>query len=508
MKSNQRKAGVILSYLGQAVHILSGLIYTPILLKILGKSEYGLYNLVYSVVSYLSLLSLGFNAAYMRFYSREKAKGNAEGIAKLNGMFMLIFLAISLICIICGSVMIMNITTILGSEITAAEYAKARVLMSLMIVNLALTFPNSVFTCIITSQERFVFQKLLIFLQALLNPFISLPLLLLGYGSVGVVTVTTVLTFSVLISNMYYSIKVLKAKFCYRHLQFSLLKEMWIFTFFIFLNQIIDQINWSVDKFLLGRFSGTIPVAIYSVGAQVNTMYLQFSTSVSNVFVPKVNEIVAEKGDDRELSSIFIKVGRIQFMILSMVFTGFIYFGRSFIRFWVGEDYGSAYYITLLLIIPVTIPLIQNIGIEIQRAKNKHKARSVVYFFIAIANIFVSIPLIMVLGPIGAAIGTAVSLLVGNGIFMNWYYHRKLNIDIPHFWKGMLDFIPTLLISAIFGIISMRFIHYKALWMLAIGIGVYSFIFFVLLYFTGMNKYEKSIVRKPLLKIKNKLKRR
>ncbi len=507
MKTNQRKAGVILSYLGQAVHILSGLIYTPILLKILGKSEYGLYNLVYSVVSYLSLLSLGFNAAYMRFYSREKAKGSTEGIAKLNGMFMLIFLAISLVCITCGTVMIKNINVILGSEITEAEYAKARILMSLMIVNLALTFPNSVFTCIVTSQERFVFQKLLIFLQALLNPFISLPLLLLGYGSVGVVTVTTVLTLSVLISNMYYCIKVLKAKFIYRHLQFSLLKEMWIFTFFIFLNQIIDQINWSVDKFLLGRFSGTIPVAIYSVGAQVNTMYLQFSTSVSNVFAPKVNEIVAEKGDDRELSSIFIKVGRIQFMILSMVFTGFIYFGRSFIRFWVGEDYGSAYYITLLLIIPVTIPLIQNIGIEIQRAKNKHKARSVVYFFIAIVNIFVSIPLIMLLGPIGAAIGTAISLLVGNGLFMNWYYHRKLNIDTPHFWKGMLDFIPTLLISAIFGIISMRFIHYNALWMLAIGIGVYCIIFFVLLYFTGMNQYEKSIVRKPLMKIINKLKR-
>ena len=71
---NQNKAGVIISYIGMAVNMLSGLIYTPIMLRLLGQSEYGLYQLVYSVVSYLSLLSLGFGSSYMRFYSREKAK--------------------------------------------------------------------------------------------------------------------------------------------------------------------------------------------------------------------------------------------------------------------------------------------------------------------------------------------------------------------------------------------------------------------------------------------------
>ena len=68
MKVNQKKVGVILSYISQAIQILSGLIYTPIMLRLLGQSEYGLYQLVYWVVSYLSLLSFGFTASYMRFY--------------------------------------------------------------------------------------------------------------------------------------------------------------------------------------------------------------------------------------------------------------------------------------------------------------------------------------------------------------------------------------------------------------------------------------------------------
>lgn len=100
---------------------------------------------------------------------------------------------------------------------------------------------------------------------------------------------------------------------------------MWVFTFFIFINQIIDQINWSVDKFLLGRFAGTTAVAVYGVGGQINSMYIELSSSVSNVFVPKVNRIVAESGDDNELTRLFTKVGRIQFMILGLILSGFIF---------------------------------------------------------------------------------------------------------------------------------------------------------------------------------------
>ena len=94
---SERKAGVLISYAGQAVKIMVGLFYTPVMLRHLGQSEYGLYQLVYSVVSYLSLLSLGFGSSYMRFYSRFKARKDEEAVAKLNGMFLLIFTALSVI---------------------------------------------------------------------------------------------------------------------------------------------------------------------------------------------------------------------------------------------------------------------------------------------------------------------------------------------------------------------------------------------------------------------------
>ena len=501
MHINQKKTGVLLSYVSQAIHILSGLIYTPIMLRLLGQSEYGLYQLVYSVVSYLSLLSFGFTASYMRFYSRAKAENSQDEVSRLNGMFMVIFMIIAAICVLCGTVMIGNIELIFADGLTPKEYPTARILMALMVFNLALTFPNSVFDAFTSAHEQFFFQKMLVVIQNLLNPFLALPLLILGYGSVGMVCVTTFLTIAKLIMNIWFSLKRLKVQFIFNSFRFGLLKEMWIFTFFIFLNQIIDQVNWNIGKFLLGRLSGTTAVAIFGLGAQLNSMYLQFSTSISNVFVPKVNRIVATSDDNKELTKLFTKVGRVQFIILALIMTGFIFFGQPFMIFWGGEGYADSYYIALWLILPVTVPLIQNLGIEIQRAKNKHQARSIVYLCISVANVLISIPLIKMFGTVGAAMGTGISLIIGNIIFMNWYYQKYIGLDMFYFWKKISKFLSGLIIPCIVGILIMGFVSINNLLTLGLWIVLYVAVYCLSMYFWGMNEEEKQMVMGPVRKL-------
>ncbi len=503
---NQRRIGVLLSYTSEIIKILTALIYTPIMLRLLGQSEYGLYQLVHSVVAYLSLLSLGFTASYVRFYSRYKANGQEDRISKLNGMFLVVFLAIAAIAVLCGLIMTINIDKIFKDGLTVDEYGTARVLMILMVFNLSLTFPNSVFTCITSAHEEFLFQRLLLVLQNLLNPFLTLPLLIMGYGSVAMVIVTTVITFAHLLSNIWFVCLRLREKFVFNGFDFSLLKEIWGFTFFIFLNQIIDQINWSVDRYLLGRMIGTSAVAIYSLGAQINSMYLMLSTSISSVFVPRVNRIVAETNNDRELSKLFIKVGRIQFLVLSLVMTGFIFLGKPFMRFWGGLGYNDSYYVALLLIIPVTVPLIQNLGIEIQRAKNKHRTRAVVYLGIAIANIFLSTILIRYYSSIGAAIGTSIALVAGNILFMNWYYYRHIGLDIPSFWESIISIAPAFIIPITVGILIKRYAPINNLIHLILWVVVYTIVFCISMWLFGMNQSEKNIVINIRNKVINKRK--
>jgi O-antigen/teichoic acid export membrane protein len=189
-----------------------------------------------------------------------------------------------------------------------------------------------------------------------------------------------------------------------------------------------------------------------------------------------------------------------------MIFSGLIFFGQPFINMWAGTNYSEAYPITLLLIIPVTIPLIQNLGIEIQRTKNMHQFRSWVYLFIAIGNVFMSVPLTKLYGGVGAATGTAISLLLGNGIAMNWYYHKKVGLDMNYFWSQIFRFTKSLLLPIATGVLMYLFVDlYHIIPFLIFGI-IYVIIFCVSMWFLGMNQYEKNLIGKPMMKILKKFK--
>ena len=191
-------------------------------------------------------------------------------------------------------------------------------------------------------------------------------------------------------------------------------------------------------------------------------------------------------------------------MVLGLILSGFIFFGIPFVKIWAGPEYGASYAVALLLIIPVTVPLIQNLGIEIQRAKNMHKARAVVYLAIAIANVFISIPLIKLMGPAGAALGTAISLIAGNAIFMNWYYHARIGMNMIYFWKEIAKFIPALIAPCAVGIVIMNFVNITGFVKLGVFAVVYTAVYAFSMFFLGMNAEEKQLVMGPIRKILRK----
>lgn len=355
MKVNQLKAGVILSYGSLVLGYAIAIVYTPIMLRLLGQSEYGLYSLVSSVVGYLSLLSFGFGSAYIRFYSRYKVNNDQNNIAKLNGMFLAVFSVIGMAVAIAGAVLVFHTEIIFGEKLSGSEIITAKILMAVMVVNIIIAFLATIFNLYIFANEAYLFHRIVQLIKTVVNPFVVLPVLLMGYKSVGLVVMTTILNLAVEICNAVFCIKKLKMRILFRQFDFVLMKEMAVFSSYIFVNMIIDQINWNVAPFILGRFQGTVAVAVYGLAAQLTAYYLSLSTAISNVVIPKVNRIVALHDDNQELTELLARVGRMQFMILSLICSGLIFFGAPFLNLWAGKEYGKAYMIVLLLVIPVNL---------------------------------------------------------------------------------------------------------------------------------------------------------
>ena len=246
--------GSLLSYVQMGLSVVIQVVYTPVMIRLLGQSEYGLYNTVASTISFLSILSLGFNSGYIRYYSIYKKEEKNDKIANLNGLFLVIFSIIGIIGLLCGLFLSNNLKIVFADGLTQDEYSTAKVLMLLLTINLAISFPMSVFQNIISAHERFVFLKILGMIKTVLSPLITLPLLIMGFRSIAMVSVTVSLALIVDCIYLFYVLKVLKQKFMFRDIEKGIFKSLFAYTVFIALNTIIDQINWNIDKLLLGRF--------------------------------------------------------------------------------------------------------------------------------------------------------------------------------------------------------------------------------------------------------------
>lgn len=496
---SQMKAGAILSYLSISISILVALLFIPIMIRLLGQSEYGLYAMIGSVSAYLSIMDLGLGNAIVRYVARNRALGDKESEAQLNGMFLFLYSIIGVLTIVIGVILYNTVENVFGSSLNAAELEKAKIMVIILIFNFALSFPLSIFGSIMQSYERFIAVKVAGIVRSLLNPLIIIPFLFMGYGSVMVVFITTLLNIFILLFNAIYCFKYIKINFKFGKLDYQLLKEILGYSFLIFLGIVVDQVNWNTGQLILGAVSGTVAVAVFAIAIQFIRLYLQFSTALSGLFLPRVSMMVANKASNEELTNMMIKFGRLQYMILAYILCGFILFGRPFIEFWAGQNYRDAYYMALIIMIPITIPLIQNLGISILQAKNLQGFRSIVLIMIAVLNVIITIPLAKMYGGIGVAIGTGVSYLIGNAIVMNIYYYRRIGMNIPLFWRNILLMTVPALISLITGYMLNLLVSQESILILIFKIILFSVAYLLFMWFFGLNDYERNLFS-PLIK--------
>lgn len=501
MPKSQLKSGAFLSYVVLALQNMVGLLYTPFMLRMMGKSEYGLYSIAASVVAYLTILDLGFGNAIVRYTAKFRAENKQNEQYEMFGMFFLLYCGIGLIALLAGGVLYWNAENIFDASMTANELSRTKIILALMVFNLAFTFPFSLFGSIITAYERFVFQKVIAIVRIILNTATMIVLLNLGYKAIAMVVVTTVFNVLTLGLNFWYCKHYLKIKLKFAKFKCDFLKEVSIYSLWIFLNAIMDRIYWSTGQFVLGAYAGTVVVAVFAVAIQLEHMYMSFSTAISGVFLPKVTAMVVRESDGRAISDLFIKTGRIQYCVMILVLTGFFLFGRQFVHLWAGEGYDDAYIIAMLFFVPLTVPLIQNLGITILQARNQMKFRSLLYLVISFVSLGAQIPLSKYYGGIGCACAIAGALVLGQILVMNVYYQVKQKIDIIGFWIEIIkmSIVPGILTVLTYCVLQQYVLDTVA--KLAAGIVLYLVVYLPLFFMLSMNAYERDLILTPINKI-------
>lgn len=504
IKSNELKAGVILSYINLCISTLIPFFYTPVMLKMLGSEEYGLYSLSQSAVSYLTLLSFGFGSTIIRYIAKYRSEGNYKIEESIFGFFLLVYSVLALAVVFCGVSVGLNVEPIFHRGLNSVELDKMKILIFIMTFNTALSFPISVFSSVITAHEKYIFRKLVDMFSTIIAPLANLIALYLGYASVGMALVSTIIQFLMLPISVHYCFRCLKIRPRFSQLPAKMVKEMLGFSSFIFIGSIVDMLFWSTDKVILGMLASSSSVAIYNIGATFNNMVMNVSSSLSGVLMPRVTGMIVKNHNIKILTDLFIKVGRLQFILVALIVSGFALFGQPFIILWAGEEYRAAYWVAILTMFPLCIPLIQSTGHSIVVAQNKHQFRSVVYLIIAILNVISTYIVVPLMGLVGAALCSCVAYLIGQGVVMNWYYN-KIGIDIRLFWKNILKMAEVPSILFILGLIVKKFVNINSWSIFFLAVMTFTIIYLILMYIFSFNTYEKDLINKPIKKLLLKL---
>ncbi|CZE47031.1 oligosaccharide flippase family protein [Campylobacter geochelonis] len=501
----QRRAGVLLSYANIFLGTFLAFVYTPFMLRMLGQSEFGIYSLAASVIGYLAILDLGFGNAIIVFTSKYITQNRKDDEKKLHGTIFSIYLVMSIVVLIAGALFVVFADAIFSSSMSTEEIAKMRIMFALLTLNLAISFPFSIYSSILSAYENFIFIKLISIFRTALMPILMVPMLLLGHKAITMVVVVTLINLACLLADFIYCKRVINPQVSPKNFDKSVLKEVFSYSFFIFLGMIVDQVNWNVDNFILGVVASSVAVSMYSVALIINNMFITLSVTISGVMLPKMAKMVSSNSTNTELTNELIKVGRLQYYIIFLIGSLIVLFGREFIVLWAGAEYEISYYITLILVVPVCIPLIQNLGISILQAKNMFKFRAIAAFFMTLVNIAISIPLAKLYGGVGSAIGTAFALVVLNIFIMNFYYHFKVGLDMIRFWKSIakMSFVFVLYVGLI--LIFMHYIRFSGIWFLIVNGGIYILIYIFIAVKFVMNEYEKAILNSLLTKFRIKI---
>lgn len=498
---SQRKIGIILSYFHTFLHIIVNLLYVPLLLKTIGRNEYGLYQMVGSLMAYITIMETLLSSGILRYYCKYNNLGDESKKENILAISQKLYRILSLIVIFLSCCFGVVFYKFYKDTLTILELRHSIVMIGLLIINVVINLNNYVYVAVIIANEKFLFIRLLSIITTIFQPIIVLFLIRQKPNAVSVIFAQLLINIFICFLRKYYCKSKLAIKIKYHKKDNEFIRQLFSFSLGIFLATIADQIFWKSNQLIIGKMLDINFVAIYAIGAQIYLNYPAVGTAISGVFMNRLSELYDKEHNMDKISELFIKVGRLTFIILSLVLTTFVLYGQEFINIWAGNEYQEAYYIAIIIMIPLTVDVMQNLGLSILQITNKYSFRGKIYLFMAFLNILFSIFFIKYYGIIGASISTAISMAIGNIIIMNYYYYKVINLDIKLFWLQIMRILPYIFIVFIFGKVISFLVIGNEIKNFLLHIFIYGGLYIIFIYKFGMNNYEKGLVQRAIQKV-------
>ena len=494
--SQQIKYGAILSYVGIVVYILVGLLYTPWMIKVIGKDDYGLYTLAYSIVA-LFVFDFGISAAIQRFVAKYLAEGSKEKVNHCISLVYRLYIYIDAVIFIV-LVAVYFLIPYIYRELTAVQISRLEVVFAMAGLFSVVSFPFIPLNGILSAHEKFVQLKTCDLLSKILTVSINIICLFCGGGLYALVLTNVLVGLFVIILKFVIVRRQtdIRVQFSYHDKQE--MRSLLSFSGWTTVVALCQRCIFNIAPSILGMFAGAAVIAVLGVSISLEAYTYTFACALNGLFLPKISRILYDKGD---ILPLMIRVGRIQILTLGIILIGFLVVGNDFIVAWLGGGYEEAYVCTLLLITPAFLLLPADIADQTLIASGNVKYRAFVFSIMAVVNIPLSVVMTKYYGLIGLAASIFIAYMVRN-VALYYVYYAKLHVNVIKFvHESYIKMFPGLLVSGGSAYLFTSFLNVSGWYGVVAKILIVTICYIVIMVLLVMNDDERMLVKKVISKI-------
>src|SRR4030042_3741117 len=346
------------------VSVLIGLFLTPFIIGHLGKTGYGIWTLISSLIGYYGILDLGVTSAITRYVARYAGQKNFKALNETVSTALAIFAVVAVVAI--AASFLVGGLLLKFFNIPADQVTNFRYVVWLLGASTALSFPGYLLGAGARAHEQFVAANFVNIFITILRSGLIVLYLSQGHGLVGV-------SISHLLSTIaLFILHILLCKRLFPHfspnkklISWRVMRLLFIFGSASTVMMIADQMRFNLDSFVIGKWVNVQAVAVFGVGVQLMHYFLQFiSNGTQVVFTPR---FAAMDGENKvnQLRELFLRSLSVSSFLSIGLGSLLILFGKYFIRLWVGDVFLGATPILVILTGCYSIALAQTPGISL-----------------------------------------------------------------------------------------------------------------------------------------------
>jgi len=402
------------SWAAFAVSVLTAFVLTPVVIAYLGKSGYGVWCLVGSMIGYYGLLDLGVSAAVRRYVARYAARNDHRALNETVSTALALFAAAG--CFMIG------VSVLFGRPLgrffrvgpdSMGEFYQVIVLLG---VSAAVNIIGQVYRATIAAHEYFVARNLVTIGATLLRAVLTVAALRAGWGLVGVagsyLTVDTARFAAYL-----YLVRFLTPHVKYQHerLQWRRIRKLLVYGVTMTVAAGASMVQIHLASIVLARCVSLEAVAVYAVAALLVRYFSNLIEAGMGVLSPRFAGLhgVNDLGRLRRLLSKGLWISAMLSCAVALIL---LILGERFLNLWVGSRFSPAELATVakvlaILTIAYTAGLSQSPGATVLYAMNSHRVYAGIMVIEAAVTVVLSVILALEFGAIGVALGALISLV-------------------------------------------------------------------------------------------------